>query len=80
METERSRHRSHLDLALARAQALLDDDGPTWMRDVERAGVTLRVHATLPLAADHYVTAAVLEVLATFAIARSGFAGPRSNA
>lgn len=62
--------RGQLELALAKAHTVIDGDeiAPAWMRDVERAGATLRVDVSVPLAADQYVTAAILQIFATFAI------------
>ncbi len=63
----------NLEDALAAARALIDDDEladlePDWLRSFVRSGNTLRVTALLPLEADRYLAAAVLEVLATPAI------------
>ena len=62
-----------LESALAAARALIDDEEladmePDWLRSFVRLGTTLRVTALLPVEADRYLAAAVLEVLARPAI------------
>jgi hypothetical protein len=63
----------NLELALSEARELIDDEEladlePDWLRSFVRAGTTLRVTAMLPVEADRYLAAAVLEVLARPAI------------
>ncbi len=69
----RYRTLSNLEGALAAARALIDDEEladlePDWLRSFVVRGDTLRVSAMLPVEADRYLAAAVLEVLANPAI------------
>jgi hypothetical protein len=62
-----------LDRALAQARRLIDEEeladlDASWIEVFTRQGATLRVNTRLPLAADRYLTAAVLEALASLAI------------
>jgi hypothetical protein len=62
-----------LERALASAREHLDDDelhelGQAWARFFVRSGTTLRIEATLPISADRFGTAAVLEALASTAV------------
>lgn len=62
-----------LERVLAEARACLDDDDVSdldreWLRFVSRRGTTVRINATMPPAADRYVAAALLGILAGSAI------------
>jgi len=65
--------REALDRALAAAREELEDDElatveASWLRAFVRRGTTLSVVATLPVDADRFVAAAVLDALARGAI------------
>jgi hypothetical protein len=62
-----------LELAIAAARERIDDDDhaslePDWLSAFVRRGTTLRIEASVPLAADRFLASAVLEALARHAI------------
>jgi len=64
---------AELERALGAARACIADDDhaeldPDWPRQFARAGTRLRVDVVLPVGADRFLAAAVLEALATPAV------------
>jgi hypothetical protein len=62
-----------LESAVSAARSQLEDDElgdiePAWIDTFVRRGTTLRIHAQLPTAADHFLAAEVLQTLADTAV------------
>jgi hypothetical protein len=65
--------RGQLELAIAAAREQIEDDDHAtietdWLSTFVRRGNTLRIEATVPMAADRFLASAVLDALARHAI------------